>query len=58
MNAPCINIHPVDMHRDEQRCADLIEETAKALSGPAIALMLVAVQRDNLKLSINQAIKW
>ena len=58
MNAPCINIHPIEMHRDEQRCPDLIEVTAKALSGRAIALMLVAVQRDNLELSINQAIEW
>ena len=53
-----INIHSIEMHRDEQRCTDLIEVTAKALSGRAIALMLVAVQRDNLELSINQAIKW
>ena len=58
MNAPCINIHPVDMHREGQRCTDLIEVTAKALSGRAIALMLVAVKKDNLELSINQAIKW
>ena len=58
MNAYCINIRPAEMHKVEQRCPDLIEVTAKALSGRAIALMLVAVQRDNLELSINQAIKW
>ena len=58
MNAPCINVHPIEMHTKGQRCTDLIEVTAKALSGRAIALMLVAVQRDNLELSINQDIKW
>ena len=58
MNAPCTNIHTIDMQREGQRCTDLIEVTARELSGPAIALMLVAVQRDNLELSIKQAIKW
>ena len=58
MNAPSINIHTIDMQREGQRCTDLIEVTAKALSGRAIALMLVAVQKDNLELSIRQAIKW
>jgi hypothetical protein len=31
--------------------------TADALGGGVVALMLVAVQRDNLELSIKQAIK-
>ena len=57
MNAPCINIHPLEMQKEGQLCTDLIEVTAKALSGPAIALMLVAVQRDNLEFSIKQAIQ-
>ena len=57
MNAPCINIHPLEMQKEGQRCTDLIEVTAKALSGRVIALMLVAVQRDNLEFSIKQAIQ-
>ena len=45
------------MHKDGQRCTDLIELTANSLSGGVVALMLVAVQKDNLELSINQAIR-
>ena len=45
------------MHKKGQSCTDLIEVTADALSGPTIALMLVAVQRDNLEFSIMQAIQ-
>ena len=45
------------MHKPDQRCSDLIEVTANALSGGIVALMLMAVQRDNLKLSVKQAIK-
>jgi len=44
------------MHNPDQRCTDLIEVTANALSGGVVALMLIAVQRDNLELSIKQAI--
>ena len=57
MNTCCIDIHPIDMHKNGQGCTDLIEMTADALSGDVVALMLVAVQRDNLELSIKQAIK-
>ncbi len=32
--------------------------TANALSGDIVALMLTAVQKDNLELSIKCAIKW
>jgi hypothetical protein len=46
------------MHRPDQRCSDLIELTANALSDDAVALMLVAVQKDhNLDLSIKYAVK-
>ena len=44
------------MHKPDQQCANLIEATANALSGAVVVLMLVAVQRDNLELSIKQAI--
>jgi len=37
---------------------DLIELTADVLSGSAVAIMLMAVQKGNLELSIKQAIKW
>ena len=46
------------MHRNDQRCIDLIDVTADALGGDVVALMLMAVQRDNLELSIKQAIQW
>jgi hypothetical protein len=50
------NFSPADMHRPGQRCTDLLEMTANALSGTLIALML-SVQKDNLELNINQAVK-
>jgi len=57
MNECCINIRSAEMQKDRQRCDGLIEKTADALSDNAVALMLVAVQRDNLQLSIKQAIR-
>ena len=58
MNQCCTNIDSTEMQRHGQRCAGLIEMTANALSGGVVALMLLAVQRDNLELSIKQAIRW
>ena len=58
MDAWCINMRRAEMQKQGQRCAGLIEVTANALSGGAAALMLVAVQRDNLELSMTQAIRW
>ena len=46
------------MHRHDQRCTDLIEVTANALSGGVVALMLLAVQRDSLELSVIKAVEW
>ena len=46
------------MHKPDQKCLNLLEVTASALSVDAVALMLLAVQRDNLELSVRQAIKW
>ena len=57
MSTCSIDIHPIEMQKHEQRCAGLIEMTADALSGGVVAVMLMAVQRDNLGLSIKQAIK-
>ena len=47
----------IGMHRPGQKCTDLIEKTAKVLSSSVI-LMLFAMQKDNLELSIRQAVKW
>ena len=57
MNMCYIDIDPIEMQKHGQRCTGLIEMTADALSDGAVALMLVAVQRNNLELSIKQAIK-
>jgi len=57
MNACCINICPAEMQRHGQRCPGLIEMTANALSDDVVALMLVAVQRGNLELSMKQAVR-
>jgi hypothetical protein len=46
------------MHRHGQQCTDLVEMTANLLRDDVVALMLLAVQKDNLELSIKQAIKW
>ena len=53
----CLNLYSVGMHKPDQKCTDLIEATANALSGGVVALMLMAVQHDNLELSVKQAIK-
>ena len=45
------------MQKHGQRCDDLIDMTANALSDGVVVLMLVAVQRGNLERSINQAIR-
>ena len=47
-----------EMQKHGESCAGLIEMTADALSGGVVALMLLAVQKDNLELNIKQAIKW
>jgi hypothetical protein len=46
------------MQKHGESCAGLIEMTADSLSGGVVALMLLAVQKDNLELNIKQAIKW
>jgi hypothetical protein len=53
-----LNFCPVGMHKHDQPCTDLIEVTANALSGGVVALMLMAVQRDNLELNIKKAVEW
>ena len=46
------------MHKHDQPCTDLIEVTANALSEGVVALMLMAIQRDNLELNIKKAVEW
>jgi hypothetical protein len=58
MNTWHVNIHSIEMQKHGQRCAGLIEMTANSLSDSVVALMLVAVQRDNLELSVKEAIEW
>jgi hypothetical protein len=45
------------MHKHGQRCTNLLEATANALSDRVVARMLLAVQRDDLELNIKQAVK-
>ncbi|KAF8262884.1 hypothetical protein EI94DRAFT_1742403 [Lactarius quietus] len=44
------------MHNKESRCEGLIEKTAAALNDDVVALMLLAVQRNNLELSVKTAL--
>ena len=45
------------MHKQNMHCNDLIEKTAVALNDDAITLMFLAVQKDNLKLCVDMALK-
>ena len=45
------------MNKQEARCDVLIEATAAALNEDAVALMFLTVQKDNLGLSVNLALK-
>lgn len=52
-----VNYSPAGMHKPGQQCTNLIEKTADALSGSAVNLMLLAVQKDNLELNIKYAVE-
>ena len=45
-----------EMHRQNRGCNDLIEKTAVALNDDIIKLMLLAVQRGNVELSVKMAL--
>ncbi len=45
------------MNKQEAQCDTLIEATAAALNEDAVALMLVAVQKENLGISVNLALQ-
>ena len=47
------------MHIRDRRCDSLVEKTATALNEDTVALMLLAVQKDNLELSVKTALsRW
>jgi hypothetical protein len=46
------------MNQPTQRCTGLIKMTNDALTKGVLAVMLMSAQKDNLELSIYQAIKW
>ena len=39
-------------------CGNLVEKTATALNDEAVLLMLLAVQRGNVELSVKEAWRW
>jgi hypothetical protein len=45
-----------EMHMKDSRCDSLVEKTATALNEETVALMLLAVQRGNLELSVKTAL--
>jgi hypothetical protein len=53
----CANSCPAEMHKHGQKCTELIEKTGNELSSGVVALMLLAVQKDNLELNIKQAVQ-
>ena len=46
------------MHMQNSHCYDLIEKTASTLNDDIVSLMHLATQRDNVQLSIKEALKW
>ena len=55
--ADILSISLAEMHMKDSRCDDLVEKTAAALNEDTVALMLLAVQRDNLELSVKIALR-
>jgi len=45
------------MHESGEHCDDLIVATANTLNDEAVAMMLLALQRGNLEISIRVAVK-
>ena len=46
-----------EMHLKDSRCNSLIEETAIALNEDTVTLMLLAVQKNTLELSVKTALR-
>jgi len=49
---------PAGMHKEGQRCTKLVEKTANKLASGVVAIMLLAIQKENLELCIKQAVQW
>ena len=47
-----------EMHMKDSCCNSLIEETAIALNEDTVLLMFLAVQKNNLELSVKTALRW
>jgi hypothetical protein len=47
-----------EMNRENMSCNDLVEKTAAELNDNIVTLMLLAVQRGNLELSVTSALNW
>ena len=47
-----------EMHKEGQQCTELIETTSNALHSDAVALILLSIQKGNLKLNIKKAVEW
>ena len=45
-----------EMHRQNMHCSDLIAKTAEALNDDIVTLMLLVVQKGNLKLSVDMTL--
>ena len=46
-----------EMHMKDSCCNSLVEETAVALNEDTVILMLLAVQKNNLELSVKVALR-
>ena len=46
-----------EMHVKHSRCNNLVEKTAVALNEDTVLLMLIAVQKNNLELSVKTALR-
>lgn len=44
------------MHKTNSHCNDLLETTAAALHEDRVGLMLLGIQKGNLKLSVKRAL--
>ena len=49
--------HLVGMHKENEPCYALLEETASALDDEAVTVMLLAIQRENLEMSVKSAVQ-
>ena len=47
----------IEMHQPETHCHTLLEETVKALNNDVVVLMLLAVQRGYLEMSVKAAVE-